>query len=91
MDRHMLRWNSFIRLLGELAIAGFISYFLSLTDNKTKAIITASSYAYGPVMSGAVASEIPLVYDLDRPPLEKVETGNSVKIDAEKEKVIVTK
>lgn len=72
-------------------IAEFIPLFLSLTNNKPKAFITTTSHAYTPVMSGCIISEIPLIYSLDKKIVEKMETGDTIKIDAEKEEVTIKK
>jgi len=72
-------------------VVEFTPYFLSLTGNKPKAIITTSSYAYTPVMSGSIFSETPLLYNLDEDLFRTIKTGDLVKINADKKEVILSK
>ncbi|MDY6796417.1 MAG: DUF126 domain-containing protein [Actinomycetota bacterium] len=68
-------------------IAEFIPLFLSMVDNRPKAIITTESIAYVPIMSGCLAAGIPLLYGLDREFASGVSTGDTLGIDAEKGEV----
>nr|MDO8091509.1 DUF126 domain-containing protein [Candidatus Sigynarchaeota archaeon] len=70
-----------------VTVAEFIPFFLNLTGNKPKAILTTTTHAYTPVMSGCVVSEIPLIYCVDKKLVERMKTGDTVVIDTEKEEV----
>jgi len=70
-----------------VTVAEFIPFFLNLTGNKPKAILTTTTHAYTPVMSGCVVSEIPLIYCVDKKLLERMKTGDTVVVDTEKEEV----
>ena len=64
-------------------------YFLKKYGNAPKAIINRA--ANPTTVVAAILSEIPMIYELDRDPLEVIETGDSVEVDADAGIVKVTK
>jgi predicted aconitase with swiveling domain len=64
-------------------------YFLKKYGNAPKAIINKA--ANPTTVVAAILSEIPMVYDLDRDPLEVIESGDWVEVDADEGFVKVIK
>ncbi|MFC2032664.1 aconitase X swivel domain-containing protein [Chloroflexota bacterium] len=65
------------------------TYMLGKAGMLPKAIVNVE--ANPTTVSGAVISNIPMVYHLDRNPLEVIETGDYVKVDGNQGVVVVTK
>jgi predicted aconitase with swiveling domain len=71
-------------------IAEFIPFFLNMTGNKPKAIVTTASRGYTPIMSGCLVSETPFLYGLDKALAGTIRTKDWLRIDAATGAVAVT-
>ncbi len=64
-------------------IAEFIPFFLGLTGNAPRAILTAEALPYTPIMSGCIAARVPLLYGPGREGTSKIRTGDRLRFEAE--------
>jgi predicted aconitase with swiveling domain len=64
-------------------------YLLKKDGHHPKAIIIIDPEET--VVAGAVMTDIPMVYHLDQNPLKVIATGDTVKVDADKGLVEITK
>ena len=70
-------------------IGEYILYLMKRFGLAPKAIINNSAYPI--TVQGAIISNIPMVYGLDRDPLEIIETGDLIRVNADEGIVEVTK